>query len=909
VTRGPGAYGGPVCNDAAVTVVAFDLRSPDRSPPLSVSDPRPRLSWRLRAGERNVTQSAYRIQIAGEPGFGDITFDTDRVASSQSHAVAWPAAPLSSRQRCWWRVMVETGSGWSEWSPPSQLEAPLWQPADWTAEVVLVGDEDAGPSPLLRRLFHIPSGPIRARLHVTGLGLYRIELNGREVTDELLAPGWTSYDHRLACRTLDVTDFMTPGENILGAELADGWYRGHLTPERMRNVYGPRLGLLAQLELTLEDGQEVTIGTDGAWEWTTGPRRSADLYDGEAYDCCLEVPGWSAPRPGADPEQGEGEHWAPVEVGAMEDRRAVLSRLVPAGPPVRVVEELPVVARWTTPQSIMLDFGHNLVGWPRLLVDGPAGAMVTVRHAEVLAPDGSLHTAALRSAKATDTYVLDGAGPRWVEPRFTFHGFRYSEVASAHPDVSITDAVGVVVSSDLERTGGFACSDELVNRLQANIVRSQRGNFVSVPTDCPQRDERLGWTGDIQVFAPTGAFNFDADSFLSGWLGDLASDQRASGGVPPVIPSCAGRGFKMACAAWADAAVMVPWALYEAYGNLRVLERQYSSMKAWVGYAAGRAGDDLLWTDDFQFGDWLDPDAPAGEPWKAKAPGDYVATAYLAESARIVSEAAALLDESEDAASYSDLALSVRRAMWAAWPDLPRASQTAAALALRFDLVPDAERPTVAAALADRVTEAGNRLATGFVGTPLLCPALVEAGRTDLAYEVLMARDCPSWLYPVLQGATSIWERWDAIRPDGSIHGGELGIREEGGMLSFNHYAYGAVGAWLYRTVAGLAPDAEDPGYRHVIVAPRPGGGLGWAAAGLHSPYGDTSVRWHREGSVFTLELGLPANTWATVNLPTADPDSVRLDGEPPAHQAGLRAWQGTRVDLGSGSYRLSCSL
>jgi len=365
----------------------------------------------------------------------------------------------------------------------------------------------------------------------------------------------------------------------------------------------------------------------------------------------------------------------------------------------------------------------------------------------------------------------------------------------------------------------------------------------------------------------------------------------------------------MACAAWADAAVIVPWALYEAYGNLRILERQYPSMKAWVGYAAGRAGDDQLWTGDFQFGDWLDPDAPAGEPWKAKAPGDYVATAYLAESARILSEAAALLDESEDAASYSDLALSVRQAMWAAWPEVPLASQTAAALALRFDLVPDPDRPAVAAALADRVAEAGNRLATGFVGTPLLCPALVEAGRADLAYEVLMAKECPSWLYPVLQGATSIWERWDAIRPDGSIHRGELGIREEDGMLSFNHYAYGAVGAWLYRTVAGLAPDLEEPGYRHVLVAPRPGGGLAWAAASLRSPYGDTSVRWHRDGPRFTLELGLPANTGATVNLPTAEPDSIRLDGEIPAQQPGLRAWQGARVDLGSGSYSLPCSL
>ena len=888
-----------------MTVLAYDLRSPDLSPPLCVNDPRPRLSWRIRGGDRDVVQTAYRIQVAADSGFGELIHDTGELVSAQSHAVEWPAEPLASRQKVWWRVRVQTSAGSSDWSPGAAVEAPLWAPADWQASFVLVGDTEPAPSPLLRRHFRLGSRPDSARLYVTALGVYRLEINGRPVGDELLAPGWTSYEHRLAYRVHDVTALLRTGQNVIGAELADGWYRGHLTPERLRNLFGDRLGLLAQLEVDLETGESVTIGTDAEWEWTPGPRRAADIYDGESYDLRSELWDWSVPseEDGADPGS-----WDPVEVDPdTSDRKLTL---FPAGPPVRVVEELALVSRWNRPDGrVVLDFGQNMVGWPRLLVDGPAGATVTVRHAEVLEADGALHTRALRTARATDTYVLDGNGPRWVEPCFTFHGFRYAEVAATSAEVRVEGAVGVVVSSDLERTGGFACSDELVNRLQANIVRSQRGNFVSVPTDCPQRDERLGWTGDIQVFTPTGAFNFDADGFLSSWLADLAADQRPSGGVPPIIPGCGASGFKMACAAWADAAVMVPWALYEAYGNRRVLERQYPSMKAWVTYAAGRAGDKLLWTGDFQFGDWLDPDAPPAEPWKAKAPGDYVATAYLAESARILAEVAALLDRAEDAASFSALARSVRVAMWEAWPELPFASQTAAALALRFDLVPDAQRPAVGQALAERVEEAGTRLATGFVGTPLLCPALVDAGRTDLAYGVLMARQFPSWLYPVLQGATSIWERWDAIKPDGSIHGGELGIREEGGMLSFNHYAYGAVGAWLYRTVAGLAPDPEEPGYRHVLVAPRPGGGLSWAGASLRTAYGDTSTRWHREGDEFTLELSLPSNTWATVSLPTTDTASVRLDGSEPSHQAGLRAVRGAELELGSGAYSLSCTL
>ena len=886
-------------------MLAYDLRSPDLSPPLCVNDPRPRLSWRIRGADRDVVQAAYRIQVAADSGFGEIVHDTGVVASGQSHAVDWPATPLAERQRVWWRVLVQTSAGNSDWSSPASLEAPLWEPDDWAADFVLVGDGGQSPSPLLRRHFNLGGRPETARLYVTGLGVYRVEINGVGVGDELLAPGWTSYDNRLAVRTHDVSTLLRPGDNTIGAELADGWYRGHLTPERLRNLYGDRLGLLAQLEVDLGDGERVTIGTDSAWEWTAGPRRSADIYDGESYDCRAEVPDWSAP-----PDEGGTDHssWEPVALDPNGAARK--AALVPAGPPVRIVEELEVVSRWIRPDGLVVfDFGQNMVGWPRLLLDGPAGATVTVRHAEVLEPDGALHTLALRTARATDTYVLDGRGPRWVDPCFTFHGFRYAEVSSTSAEVVIAAATGVVVSSDLPRTGGFACSDELVNRLQANIVRSQRGNFVSVPTDCPQRDERLGWTGDIQVFTPTGAFNFDADGFLTGWLADLAADQRPSGGVPPIIPSCGGSGFKMACAAWADAAVMVPWSLYEAYGNRRVLERQYSSMKAWVSYASGRAGDKRLWTDDFQFGDWLDPDAPPAEPWKAKAPGDYVATAYLAESARILGDVAALLDRPDDAASFSKLARSVREAMWEAWPELPFASQTAAALALRFDLVPDAERPALGRALAERVEEAGTRLATGFVGTPLLCPALMDAGRPDLAYGVLMARQFPSWLYPVLQGATSIWERWDAIKPDGSIHGGELGVREGSGMLSFNHYAYGAVGAWLYRTVAGLAPDPEEPGYRHVLIAPRPGGGLSWAGASLRTAYGDTSTLWHRQGSQFTLEVSLPPNTWATVSLPTSDAASVRLDGAEPDHQAGLRGVRGADLEVGSGAYSLSCSL
>ncbi len=529
---------------------------------------------------------------------------------------------------------------------------------------------------------------------------------------------------------------------------------------------------------------------------------------------------------------------------------------------MRVTETLEPVATLTSPSGkTILDFGQNLVGRLRITVSGQAGEEVVLRHAEIL-QDGELCTGPLRTAKATDTYVLRGGGAEAWEPRFTFHGFRYAEVTGP-----VSGAVALVCHSDMERTGWFSCSDPLVERLHENAVWGMRGNFLDVPTDCPQRDERLGWTGDLQVFAPTASFLYDSSGFLNSWLADLAAEQEPDGAVPSVIPSVV---HAPVAAAWGDAAVIVPWTLYQRYGDLGVLEAQFSSMCAWVDHVESLAGEDLLWNSGFQYGDWLDPTAPPGRPEAAKTYPEIVATAYFARSADLVARTALLLGRTGEAERYEALATRIRRAFRDEYitPSgrLLSDSQTAYGLALRFGLLPGGEqRRHAAGRLADLLRGSGYRIATGFVGTPLVCDALAESGFLDSAYRLLLQKECPSWLYPVVQGATTIWERWDSLLPDGRVN--------PSGMTSFNHYAFGAVADWLHRTVAGLAP--AEPGYRRLRITPRPGGGLTHASARLRTPYGLAACSWTLNGERLTVEATVPPNTSAEVNLPDGTEQTV----------------------------------
>ena len=835
------------------------LRAEHHREPLGIGVACPRISWRVETAEQGWTQAAYEIAVAGDGRPDEVCFG--QIISPDQILVPWPAAPMTSRERRVVRVRV-WGEGTNEpsaWSDPLAVEAGLMRPDDWTARMIAADmplpAQGDGPAVLLRQEFEVPTAPAQARLYVTARGVYEIELNGRRVADEVMAPGWTSYHHRLRYQTFDVTGLIRSGGNAIGGWLADGWYRGRLGyAGGRRAVYGDQTALLAQLEIRYADGSTLVVSTGEGWRCAASPVLSTGLYDGERYDARLEQPGWSAS--GFDDTQ-----WSGVVVCPFDSTTLV----APHGPPVRRVEQLRPVDIITTPAGrTIVDFGQNITGRLRLRVDGEAGHTIQLRHAEVL-EDGELCLRPLRGALARDEYTLRGGGPQEWEPRFTLHGFRYAEVQGWPGSLGFDDVTAVVCHSDMRRTGWFDCSDPLLNRLHDNIVWSMRGNFVDIPTDCPQRDERLGWTGDLAVFAPAAAFLYDCAGVLTSWLADLALEQNEIGTVPFYVPWLELNGPAKPAAVWGDAAVAAPWVVFERYADLEVLRAQYQSMRAWVDQVTGLAGERRLWDNGFQFGDWLDPAAPPDQPAAARTDPHLIATAYHARSARTLAQIAALLGEEADHRRYATLAGEVGEAFAEEFVTpsgrLASDAQTAYAVAITCDLLEKVDqRERAGRRLVDLVKAQGHRIGTGFVGTPLICDALTAAGADDTAYHLLMQRECPSWLYQVTMGATTVWERWDSLLPDGSVNPGD--------MTSFNHYALGAIADWLHRTVAGLAPAA--PGYRRILVRPRPGGGLTRARATHDSPYGRIEVAWQRHGDRLEVTLTVPPGATALVQLPAA---------------------------------------
>jgi alpha-L-rhamnosidase len=805
-------------------------------PVLGLGSGAPRLSWTVEDAAPGWAQVAYEIEVS----IGDDRPRRFAVDGDEQVLVAWPARPLAAREQTTVRVRVKSAADdWTAWSDPARAEKGL---DGWTARFVSPRDPEAT---VLRGQIGLPDGVVRARLHITAHGLYRAFVNGSRVGDDELAPGWSSYGKRLKVRTHDVTPLLTSGDNTLDVLLGNGWFRGRLGFRGERALYGDRVALLAQLEVVTANGERHVLATDGTWRAGRGDVLADDLYDGQVTDLRL-------PRIPAE---------FPVAVDVLDED---LSRLVaPDGPPVRILETIPPVKV----DGSLVDFGQNIVGWVRIRTRRPGETTeIVVRHAEVL-EHGELGTRPLRTAKATDTWIVGpgSGGPDGeelvLEPWFTFHGFRYAEVTGIG-DLRPEDVEAVVVGSDLRRTGWFESSHELLNRLHDNVVRSMRGNFVDVPTDCPQRDERLGWTGDLQVFAPTATFLFDTAGLLTGWLADLAADQHADGSVPHVIPDVL-RDPSPAAAAWGDAAAIVPWVVYRATGDRELLARQLPSMRAWVDRIAALAGTDRLWDGGFQFGDWLDPAAPPGNPFAARTPPDVVATAHLARSADLVSRAAAILGDDGIAERYGRLAAEVRTAFASEYVTpggrVLGDAETGYALALQWSLLPhETQRARAGDRLADLVRAAGFRIGTGFVGTPLMADALADAGYPEVAWRLLLQTGCPSWLYPVTMGATTIWERWDSMLPDGTINPGE--------MTSFNHYAFGAVADWLHRRAGGLALSA--PGHRAIEVRPLPTAALTHVTVKHLSPYGESEVTWHRSAGVFTLRVTVPVGVTASVHLP-----------------------------------------
>lgn len=743
-------------------------------------------------------------------------------------------------------------------------------------------------APRFRRVFTLESGhgaAVSATLRSSALGVYEPQLDGVPVGEDVLAPGWSSYEWRLRYQTYDLTDRLrtaTPDDetpHVLAAVVGDGWHLGQLGWQERRRLYGEDRALLAQLDIVYADGHVQTIRTDELWQARGSEVLADDLYDGQTIDARRREPDWASARR-ADDDAG----WGPVAPVAVD------AELVePIGPPVRRQQQIAPQEIWTSPSGrTLVDFGQNLVGWIRLTVRGTAGEAVTVRHAEVLEHD-ELGTRPLRHADATDRFILSGDQDTF-EPTFTFHGFRYAEVTGFPGELTADALTAVVVHSEMPRTGTFRSSHELVNRLHENVVWGLRGNFLDVPTDCPQRDERLGWTGDIAVFAPTAAHLFDVRGFLADWLRDLAAEQRAADGfVPFVVPDVLKyqdlpKEFPTpeSAAIWSDAAVWVPWALWEAYGDREVLAVQYESMTAHLRRVESLLSPSGLWDTGFQFGDWLDPDASPHRPADAKADPSVVATACVIRTARRVAETAEILGRPEDAATFRALAERVQAAFLEHYVDahgrITSDATTVYTLAIVFDLLDEPRRAAAGERLAELVAAAEYKVSTGFAGTPYITEALSRTGHVETAYRLLLETGCPSWLYPVTMGATTVWERWDSMLPDGSINPGE--------MTSFNHYALGSVAAWLHRVVGGLAP--AEPGYARVRIAPQPPQGamaeeLTWAETSLETPQGLVTVRWERMEEELVLDVRLPEGVEADVDVsatvPTAVPQVIVGDG------------------------------
>lgn len=838
---------------------------------LGVSTPTPRISWRFSSPAAEVfnwKQAAYELHIILAGGSENI----HRVNTSDSLLVPWPCEPLESRG--WARVRVRSfgtpdaaGEESTDWSPWSTVECALLHRKDWTAHRV-TGPEDLITSepirPLLfRKSYRLPSdhGEIsRARLYSTAFGVYEPSINGRVVGDHCLSPGWTSYKHRHAFQVFDVASFLRPGDtNVIGMEVANGWFAGRLGVNGgSRCHYGNEIGVLAQLEVEFADGHRHTVSSDHTWKTHPSPILTAEIYDGTCYDMNEEVPGWNDL---ADFDDGK---WKPVRTVDFPTAELVS----PDAAPIRVTQEVQPVATFASNSGkTIIDFGQNLVGTLRIkdLQLAPR-CQVTFLHAEVM-ENGELGRRPLRLAEAKDTIIASGEILDDWSPKYTYHGFRYVQVDGWDPVPGSLTAL--VMHTDMVRIGTFDCSHPMVSQLHQNATWSMRGNFLSLPTDCPQRDERMGWTGDIQVFAPSAEFLYGATGMLAGWLQDLAYEQAERNGIPPVtVPSMIEEIFPtVPQAIWCDAAVITPWTLYQYSGDVNILRTQYESMTSWLDKGV-RRGPNGLWDEGlWQLGDWLDPQAPPDNPSDARTDSTLVADEYLIHITKIMVKVSALVGSERDMKRYKEeeahLLKAFRHKYVAPSGLLAGDTQTGLALAIVFDILETEEqRATAAARLVRHVRKAVWRVGTGFAGTPVVTHALSRTGYHQIAYRMLLEKKCPSWMYPITMGATTIWERWDSMLPDGSINPGE--------MTSFNHYALGSVANWLHEVVGGIRP--LEAGWKTFVVQPMPGGPLKHASVGFESPYGRIECSWKLEGGegfrMFSLSLTVPPNSEAIVKMP-----------------------------------------
>ena len=885
--------------------------------PLGIDETHPRLSWVIESDRRGARQTAYRVQVATSRQAleqGADLWDSGRVEGNQSTQVEYRGTPLRSRTACHWLVTVWDELGRPTVSLPSFWTMGLLKPGDWQARWITHDPEiirrdyqatpptdvDPGTPALFRKAFDLPAGVRRATLYATARGIVDLVLNGHRVSDDRFMPEWTDYHRRLHYRAFDVTKLVLTGENALGAMLGDGWWSGYVGWQETRGQYGTlENSLLLQLEVEVDDGETICIPTGASWRCDTGPILSADFMMGETYDARREPAGW-------DRHGFNDSTWLPaLEVAPPKVRvpRYGFSNNQPAdtdddlplvaqrSEPVRVVETIePISVNEVAPGTFIYDLGQNIAGWVRLSVSGETGTCVQLRHAERLNPDGTLYTENLRRAKATDTYILRGEGEETWEPRFTFHGFQYIELTGLDQPLPLEKIAGCVVMSSTRPTGQFECSHPLVNRLWQNALWSQKDNFLSVPTDCPQRDERLGWMGDAQVFSRTATYNMDVAAFFTKWMTDVADSQDTDGVFPDVAPRLdegddfVGLDGLGGGAGWADAGVIIPWTVWRMYGDRRIIQRHWDAMVRWLDWLERENPDGIRNSSlNNNYGDWLC--IPSDREFRTQSPmKTLLATAYWADDAAKMARMARVLDKPKDAQRFDAMFARVRDAFQKEWLQddgrLGVDTQTAYLLALAFNLLPEKVRARAAEHLVENIRDLDWHLSTGFIGISHLNPTLTLTGHADVAYRLLVNEDYPSWLYPVVHGATTIWERWNGWTADEGFFNPL--------MNSFNHYSLGSVGEWLYRHVAGIELDPEVPGFKRFVIRPHLGMPLSHAAARYDSIHGPIESRWRLDGDTLQLSVQIPPNTTAWVHVPCAENSHVLENGRPAIRSEGL---------------------
>ncbi|WP_010261869.1 alpha-L-rhamnosidase [Treponema primitia] len=871
-----------------------DIRCEYRVNPVGVFTEKPRFSWKIETDKNKLEQTAYAIEVAQDKDFSVFLWQSGKVNSRQSLLITYEGKALASSTKYYWRVKIWDNQGEeSSWGDTAFFISALFSNTEWKGYFISGEDADSRASSagtLVRKEFTLSKDIKSALLYAGAKGVYEAYLNGAKVGDYVLTPGFTEYQHRLLFQTYDITDRVTKGANALGFLVGPGWYKGDLAGWlNYRGIYGNRTAVIAQIRVEYSDGTVELIASDDTWKRSNAPVTYSELYHGEHYDARLEQPGWD--KPGF----ADGS-WKPVYVESKD-----LGALKPQdGVPVKEQEYFKPREIITTPQGDrVIDFGQNISGWVRFKVSGKAGDKVRIRHAEVLDAAGNFYTENLRTAKQTNEYILKGSGVETYAPHLTFQGFRYVAVDEYPGEIKKENFEAVAIYSDIRSAGIFSCSHPKINQFISNVRWSMKDNFVDIPTDCPQRDERLGWTGDAQIFVRAASYLMETAPFFRKWLRDLAASQYPDGQVPHVVPDVL-NGISQgdaritqdagACA-WGDVAVVAPWTIYTYFGDKELLAEQYPSMKKWVEYIHGVSEKGVLWNTGFQFGDWVALDAKEGSYFGA-TPNDLSATAYYAYSTSLLAKCAAILGKDDDAKKYTklreDIGEAYKNEFFSPRGRLVAPTQTAHILSLVFDLTPAEYKNRTIAALAALLAENDNHLTTGFLGTAYILRALQENGRIDLAYDLLLKEDYPSWLYQINKGATTIWEHWDGLKPDGTMWSPD--------MNSFNHYAYGAVCDWIFSVMGGIDTDRDKIGFAHSIIHPCPGGGINWAETQYESGYGLLAARWEINGGNITIKVTIPPNTTASVTLPKAGPGTIN-------GTSFVKADGGASAVLGSGTY------